>query len=89
MPAEKKDKKVNKNTKQKYTKYHNDGSIWAKGFMKADKMEGYWEWYRKPSSPKSKVGTKMRSGSFVGGKQVGEWVTYDKLGKVYKVTKMK
>ena len=45
-------------------------------------MDGYWEWFRK-------TGTIMRSGYFDKGKQVGEWTTYDKDGKVYKVTKMK
>ena len=45
-------------------------------------MTGYWEWFRKD-------GTKMRSGYFEHGEQVGEWTTYDKNGKVYKVTKMK
>ena len=40
---------------------------------------GYWEWFRKN-------GTKMRSGYFQKGKEVGEWITYDKKGKVFKVT---
>jgi antitoxin component YwqK of YwqJK toxin-antitoxin module len=31
----------------------------------------------------------MRSGYFDKGRQVGEWTTYDKNGKVFKVTKMK
>ena len=61
--------------------YHKDGSIWAKGQMLGDVMTGYWEWFRKD-------GTKMRSGSFENGEQVGEWTTYDKYGEVYKVTKM-
>jgi antitoxin component YwqK of YwqJK toxin-antitoxin module len=43
---------------------------------------GYWEWFRKD-------GTKMRSGSFLQGEQVGEWTTYDREGKVYKVTQFK
>ena len=43
---------------------------------------GYWEWFRKD-------GTRMRSGHFVNGEQVGEWTTYDKAGKVYKVTHFK
>ena len=34
-------------------------------------------------------GTRMRSGYFEMGKQVGEWTTYDKRGKIYKVTRMK
>jgi antitoxin component YwqK of YwqJK toxin-antitoxin module len=45
-------------------------------------MTGYWEWFRKD-------GTVMRSGYFENGEQVGEWTTYDKNGKVVKVTTMK
>ena len=33
-------------------------------------------------------GTIKRSGYFDRGKQVGEWTTYDKEGKVVKITKM-
>jgi antitoxin component YwqK of YwqJK toxin-antitoxin module len=63
-------------------KYHNDGSIWAKGTMAGGKPDGYWEWFRKD-------GTKMRSGYFEKGKQAGEWATNDKKGKTYKVARMK
>lgn len=59
--------------------YHKDGSIWAKGFIDHDVMEGYWEWFRKD-------GSKMRSGYFVKGKQTGEWKTYDRKEKVVKIT---
>ena len=41
--------------------------------------EGRWEWFRKK-------GTKMRSGYFKNGKQVGKWTTYDRKGKAFKVT---
>ena len=68
-----------KTTKSKYVKYHNDGTIWAKGTMNDDQPDGYWEWFRLD-------GTKMRSGYFIRGKQVGEWTTYDRDGEVYKVT---
>jgi antitoxin component YwqK of YwqJK toxin-antitoxin module len=61
---------------------HKDGSIWAKGQMLGGAMTGYWEWFRKD-------GTRMRSGSFENGKQAGEWTTYDREGKVHKVTAMK
>ncbi len=71
-----------KTTKSKYIKYHNDGTIWAKGTMSDDQPDGYWEWFRK-------TGIIMRSGYFDKGKQVGDWTTYDAKGKVYKVTKMK
>jgi antitoxin component YwqK of YwqJK toxin-antitoxin module len=45
-------------------------------------MAGFWEWFRKD-------GSLMRSGSFTNGEQVGEWTTYDKTGRVVKVTSMK
>ena len=37
----------------------------------------------------SKNGTKLRSGFFENGKQVGEWTTYDANGNPYNTTKMK
>jgi len=62
--------------------HHRDGSLWAKGQVQGSVMVGYWEWYRKD-------GTRMRSGYFEEGEQAGEWVTYDRKGKVVKVTRMK
>jgi antitoxin component YwqK of YwqJK toxin-antitoxin module len=59
--------------------YHKNGGIWAKGKTVNRIPDGYWEWFRKD-------GIKMRSGHFKKGKQVGEWITYDKAGKVYKIT---
>lgn len=62
-------------------KYHANGkTIWSKGKMIDDKPEGYWEWYR-PN------GIIKRSGYFVKGEPVGEWITYDSEGKNHKVTK--
>ncbi len=61
---------------------HKNGSIWAKGTMDGEVMEGYWEWFRLD-------GSKMRSGHFKAGKQVDEWITYDKAGTIRKVTVMK
>ena len=58
---------------------HKDGSIRAKGKMLGGELHGYWEWFRKD-------GSKMRSGYFDRGKQVGEWKTYTGDGKVAKVT---
>ena len=77
--------------KQQHTHYHKDGSIWAKGELDEGVMEGYWEWFRKPArnathSAAGGDGTKMRSGHFKKGKQVGEWTTYDKKGNIVKVT---
>jgi len=65
-----------------YIKYHNDGTVWAKGQMTNGVPTGYWEWFRKD-------GSKLRSGYFERGKQVGDWTTYDRKSRVYKVTKMK
>jgi antitoxin component YwqK of YwqJK toxin-antitoxin module len=65
-----------------FIKYHNDGTVWAKGQTIKDVPTGYWEWFRK-------TGTKMRSGSFENGEQTGQWTTYDKDGKVFKVTIIK
>ena len=45
-------------------------------------MDGPWKWFRKD-------GVIMRSGSFDRGVQVGEWITYDRTVKVYKVTHLK
>jgi antitoxin component YwqK of YwqJK toxin-antitoxin module len=61
---------------------HKDGRIKAKGHMKEGELEGHWEWFRKD-------GTRMRSGYFENGNQVGEWTTYDAKGKIVKVTKVK
>ena len=63
----------------KYTYYHKDRSVWAKGTMLGKKMHGYWEWFRKD-------GTKMRSGYFDKGIQSGDWTTYDVKSRVLKVT---
>ncbi len=67
---------------KKHIHYHKDGSVWAKGWLTKDVMDGRWEWFRKD-------GTKMRSGSFKKGERIGKWTTYDKKGKIYKVTEMK
>ena len=56
--------------------------MWAKGQKIGDVAVGYWEWFRVD-------GTKLRSGTFENGQQVGEWTTYDKRGEIYKVTTIK
>ncbi len=73
--------KKTSSTKQ-HIVYHRDGSVWARGKMVGGACVGYWEWFRKN-------GVKLRSGYFAKGKQVGEWITYDKKGKVYKITTIK
>lgn len=72
----------NKTSPTPHTEYHQDGSVWAVGQMLDGIPTGYWEWFRKD-------GIKMRSGTFQDGKQVGEWTTYDREGKIYKVTHFK
>ncbi len=67
---------------KKQTVYHQDGSIWAKGKMNGKNRDGYWEWFRKD-------GSKMRSGYFDKGKQIGKWTTYDRKSKIYKITIIK
>lgn len=64
-------------------KYHASGTtIWSKGKIVAGVAEGFWEWYRID-------GTLKRSGNFLDGEPVGEWITYDSEGKVYKITNKK
>ena len=65
-----------------FEKLHKDGSLWARGQTLDDLPTGYWEWFRKD-------GTRLRSGHFDKGEQVGEWTTYDSAGRVYKVTQMR
>ena len=58
-----------------HIEYHKDGSVRAKGQTLNGELTGYWEWFRKN-------GTKMRSGYFEAGQQVGQWTTYDQKGEV-------
>ena len=67
------------NSKGKVFEFYGNGFLKARGSMKAGALHGYWEWFRKD-------GTIMRSGNFKNGQNVGEWITYDSGGKVYKVT---
>lgn len=61
-------------------KYHANGkTMWSKGKTSAGMPHGYWVWYRID-------GTLKRSGHFDHGQPVGEWTTYDKNGKSYKIT---
>lgn len=61
-------------------KYHANGKTrWSKGKIIDGKTDGYWEWYRPD-------GTMKRSGHFKMGEVVGEWITYDDKGNVYKIT---
>lgn len=59
-----------------------DGSIRARGPMLGDQLHGDWEWWRQD-------GSRLRTGSFDRGEQVGEWTTYDRAGAPVKTTVMK
>lgn len=70
-------------TQEPHTEYHKDGTVRAKGMTVDGVPTGYWEWFRKD-------GSRLRSGHFDGnGEQVGEWTTYDRDSKPYRVTRMK
>ena len=69
-------------TARPHITYHRDGSVWARGQTIDGVPTGYWEWFRKD-------GSRMRSGTFEGGVQIGQWTTYDRTGKIHKVTVMK
>jgi len=62
---------------------YNDDSIWAKGQTVDGVMHGYWEWFHKGGGPRS------GSGYFDHGVKTGEWIRYDKQGKVLKRIEMK
>ncbi|MGO3886958.1 MAG: toxin-antitoxin system YwqK family antitoxin, partial [Mycetocola sp.] len=60
--------------------YHATGhTVFSRGRYDGTQPTGYWEWYRID-------GTLKRSGHFVDGEPVGEWITYDGTGAVYKIT---
>ncbi|HQY32602.1 hypothetical protein [Actinotalea sp.] len=65
-----------------HVELHRDGSVRARGTLRGGLAEGYWVWFRLD-------GTLMRSGHFAAGETVGEWTTYDRQGRVYKVTTRK
>ncbi len=66
----------------KHVERHKDGTVLAKGNKVNGVLDGYWDWFRKD-------GSKMRSGYFKKGQQVGEWMIYDKKGKAYRTTMKK
>ena len=62
-----------KRPEREHKEYHQDGSLWAKGKISDGVPTG--DWFRKD-------GTRLRSGHFEKGGQIGEWITYDKNGEV-------
>lgn len=59
---------------------HQDGTLWSRGFLLNGDQHGDWEWFRVD-------GSRMRTGSFDRGTQVGVWTTYDRDGAVVKRTR--
>jgi hypothetical protein len=59
---------------------HRDGTLWYRGFRLGGEQHGDWEWFRSD-------GSRMRSGTFDRGTQVGVWTTYDRDGAVVKRTR--
>jgi hypothetical protein len=64
---------------EEHIEHHRAGSVRARGPMVDGEQDGFWEWFRLD-------GTRMRTGWFAAGEPVGEWITYDSAGRVYKVT---
>ena len=59
--------------------HYPNGSVRFRGANLDGRMHGPWEFFRAD-------GTLMRAGSFDLGRQVGEWRTYDRAGRVVKET---
>jgi uncharacterized protein YdhG (YjbR/CyaY superfamily) len=55
--------------------FFDDGSVKAEGSMKDGQLHGAWTWYRQD-------GTRMRTGKFAAGEQVGTWQTWDRDGRL-------
>jgi antitoxin component YwqK of YwqJK toxin-antitoxin module len=78
-----KDKKTTMDSQGNTIKFHANGqTVWSIGKNVNGVSEGYWQWFRID-------GTIKRSGYFKLGFPVGEWITYDKEGNVYKKTQIK
>jgi antitoxin component YwqK of YwqJK toxin-antitoxin module len=56
-----------------------NGNVKFRGGHLDGEMHGEWEFFRTD-------GSRMRSGAFDRGKQIGVWRTYDRAGKVVKET---
>lgn len=61
------------------TAHYANGKIKFTGWLLAGEMHGAWSWYRTD-------GSRMRTGQFDGGRQIGVWRTFDRSGRVVKET---
>ncbi|MDP9204929.1 MAG: hypothetical protein M3P12_05655 [Gemmatimonadota bacterium] len=59
--------------------HYDNGKVRFRGAKLDGKMHGRWEFFRRD-------GSRMRSGPFERGKQIGVWRTFDRSGKVLKET---
>jgi antitoxin component YwqK of YwqJK toxin-antitoxin module len=57
-----------------------NGNVRFRGAHLDGEMHGEWEFFRAD-------GSRMRTGAFDRGKQIGVWRTYDRAGKVVKETR--
>lgn len=66
-----------------FREYYDNGFAKSIGRLRNGEMTGAWRWFRRD-------GSLLRSGSFgtgaAAGRQVGEWITYDRSGAPHKVT---
>lgn len=62
-----------------FKEFYDNGFLKAKGRLRDGAFTGAWQWFRRDGSP-------MRRGAFTSGRQVGEWTTFDRSGRVVKVT---
>lgn len=60
---------------KRITEYDPVAKARAAGSVYKGLRHGHWEWFRTD-------GTLLRSGSYFNGHPIGEWITYDKSGKV-------
>lgn len=62
---------------EKDVAHYANGKVKFSGFRLEGEMHGAWSFYRTD-------GSKMRSGKFDRGRQIGTWKTYDRSGRVVK-----
>lgn len=66
-----------------FREYYDNGFAKSLGRLRNGEMTGAWRWFRRD-------GTILRSGNFgtgsAAGRQVGEWITYDRSGAPHTVT---
>lgn len=59
--------------------HYANGKVKFSGYRLHGEMHGAWVWHRTD-------GSLMRTGQFDRGRQVGDWRTYDRSGRLVKLT---